>query len=367
MKKIFFVFLVTVLTTPIYPQMNNYRLLIGTYTNTGKSQGIYSYDIDMKKNVFTQKSVTTGVTNPSFLAFTPDKKFVYSVCENSEGGAANAFSFDEGTGKLTFINTSLTKSQGPCFISLTENHVFTANYGGGSLTVFGRKADGSLTKALQVIQHTGKSINTERQNEPHVHQVLVSPDKKYVLVNDLGTDKVTVYQYNPGTTSNILIPSDTLSVKPGSGPRHSAFTKDGKRIYLVHEIDGTVSVIGFNAGKLKLIQETTVDRNSGTIDRGADIHLSADEKFLYVTNRGSANNITCFSVGKDGKLTFKQQVSTGGDGPRNFAITPDGQYVFVGHQMTDNIVIFKRDIETGLLTDTGKQIKVGAPVCLLFF
>lgn len=367
MKKLFFIILVTLLSMPTHAQMNNYKLLIGTYTNTGKSQGIYTYDIDMKNGVFTQKSVATGVTNPSFLAFTPDKKFVYSVCESSEGGAANAFSFNEGTGKLTLINTSLTKSLGPCFISLTENHVFTANYGGGSLSVFGRNPDGSLTRALQVIQHMGKSINTERQNEPHVHQVLVSPDKKYVLVNDLGTDKVTVYQYNPLVTSNILNPVDTLSVKPGSGPRHSTFSKDGKRIYLVHEIDGTVSVIGFNAGKLKLIQETTVDRNLGTIDRGADIHLSSDERFLYVTNRGSANNITCFSVDKDGKLTFKQQVSTGGDGPRNFAITMDGQYVFVGHQMTDNIVIFKRDIETGLLTDTGKRIEVGAPVCLLFY
>lgn len=355
------------LTLPVIAQMNNYRLLIGTYTNTGKSQGIYSYDINMKIGAFTQKYVTTGVTNPSFLSISPDKKFVYSVCESTEGSAANAFSFNEGTGKLTFINTSLTKSPGPCFISLTENHVFTANYGGGSLSVFGRKPDGSLTDALQVIQHTGKSINTERQNEPHIHQVLVSPDKKYLLVNDLGTDKVTVYQYNPIATSNILNPVDTLSVKPGSGPRHSTFTKDGKRLYLIHEIDGTVSVIGFNAGKLKLIQETTVDRKSGTIDRGADIHLSADERFLYVTNRGSANNITCFSVARDGKLTFTQQVSTGGNGPRNFAISPDGHYVFVAHQLTDNIVIFKRNIKTGMLRDSGKRINVGAPVCLLFY
>lgn len=367
MKKLIFIFLASILTLPIFAQKNNYRLLIGTYTNTGKSQGIYSYDIDMKKNVFTQKSVATGISNPSFLNITPDKKFVYSVCESTQGSAANAFSFNEETGKLTFINRSLTKSAGPCFISSTENHVFTANYGGGSLSVFGRKPDGSLTEALQVIQHTGRSINAERQNVAHVHQVLLSPDKKYVLANDLGTDKVTVYQYDPTSMNNILIPYDTLSVKPGSGPRHSAFTKDGKRLYLVQEIDGTVSVIEFRSGKLSLIQETTVDRKSGTTNSGADIHLSADERFLYATNRGSANNITCFSVAKDGKLTFKQQVSTGGNGPRNFAISPDGHYVFVAHQLTDNIVIFRRDIKTGLLTDTGKRINVGAPVCLLFF
>jgi 6-phosphogluconolactonase len=367
MKKIILAFAFSLTFFSVFAQENHYRLLIGTYTNTGKSQGIYSYDIDMKTGVFTQRSITTGIMNPSFLALTPDKKFIYSVSERDNIGAANAFSFNEKTEKLTFLNTSETVSDGPCFISTTENHVFTANFMGGSLSVFGRNADGTLTKALQVIQHVGKSINTERQNEPHVHQVLVSLDKKYVLVNDLGTDKVTVYQYNPKAISNILIPTDTLSVKPGSGPRHSAFSKDGSRLYLVHEIDGTVSVLGFKKGKLSLLQETTVDYKSGIINRAADIHLSPDEKFLYVTNRGTANDITCFSVGNDGKLAFKQQISTNGDGPRNFAISPDGQYVFVGHQMTDNIIIFKRDVNTGLLTETGKKIEVGAPVCLLFY
>jgi len=360
-----FVFLLTTVT--LLAQNGNYRLLIGTYTNTGKSQGIYSYDIDMNTATFTQKSVVKGVSNPSYLAITPDYKFVYSVNESSEGSAANAFSFDQKSGKLTLINRSMTKSSGPCFISIADKHVFTANYGGGSLSVFGRKADGSLTDALQVIQHVGKSINTERQNEPHVHQVIVSPNKKYVIANDLGTDKVTVYKYNPTSKDEILIPFDTLTVKLGSGPRHGTFNREGSKEYLVQEIDGTVSVLAFRKGKLSLIQETTLVKKEGIINRGADIHLSPDEKYLYATNRGTANNITCFSVGKDGKLEFKQQLSTGGDGPRNFAITPDGEYVFVAHQFTDNITIFKRDVKTGLLINTEKQIKVGAPVCLKFY
>jgi 6-phosphogluconolactonase len=178
---------------------------------------------------------------------------------------------------------------------------------------------------------------------------------------------VTVYKYNPDSKTEILIPYDTLAAKPGSGPRHAVFSKNGRRLYLVQEIDGTVSVLGVKNGKLTNIQETTVDYKAGTVNRGADIHLSSDEKFLYVTNRGNANNITCFSVAKDGKLSFKQQVLSGGDGPRNFAITPDGQYVFVAHQFTDNIVIFKRDKKSGELTDTGKRIEVGAPVCLVFY
>ncbi len=387
MKRTLISLIIFVATTLPFFAQNKYSLLIGTYTNTGKSQGIYSYDIDMNTATFTQKSVVTGVSNPSYLAITPDYKFVYSVNESSDGSAANAFLFDKKTGKLTLINRSLPKSSGPCYISVADKHVFTANYGGGSLSVFGRKADGSLTDVLQVIQHTGKSINVERQKEPHVHQVIISPDKKYLLANDLGTDKVTVYQYNPNAminyqcvlngnqstssdaviTSRVLIPFDTLTVKLGSGPRHSAFSKDGSKLYLVQEIDGTVSVLGFQKGKLSLIQETTVVKKEGIVNRGADIHLSPDEKFLYVTNRGTANDITCFSITNKGKLEFKQQISTGGNGPRNFAVTPDGKYVFVAHQFTDNITIFKRDVKTGLLTNTEKQIKVGAPVCLKFY
>ena len=367
MKRFSSLLLVLALSASFFAQHKVYHLLVGTYTNTGKSEGIYSYDLNMKTADFKEKSVVKGISNPSYLAISPDKKFVYSVNESDEGSAANSFNFDKNSGKLILINRSFTKSGGPCYISLTDKHVFTANYGGGSLSVFGRKTDGSLTDVLQVIQHVGKSVYAERQGEPHVHQVLVSPDQKYVIANDLGTDKVTVYEYHPTAEKDVLTPFDTLTVKLDSGPRHAAFSKDGSKIYLAQEIDGTVSVLSFKNGRLKLIQETTVDKKVGTINRTADIHLTADERFLYVTNRGNANNITCFTISNEGKLTFKQQVSTEGDVPRNFALTPDGQYILVAHQFTDNITVFERDVKTGLLTYTGKQIKVGAPVCLKFY
>ena len=365
MKRFFSVATFALITLLSQLSGQSYHLLVGTYTNTGKSEGIYSYQIDMQSNKITETSITKDVLNPSFLALTTDKKFVYSVNQNEKNSTISAFSFDNG--KLKFINKVDASGAGPCYISATEKHVFTANYAGGSLCVFRRMEDGSLSELIQKIQHAGSSVNPERQKEPHVHQVIVSPDKKYLIVNDLGTDKVTVYKYNPSAISDILIPVDTLTVKLGSGPRHATFSKDGKRLYLVQEIDGTVSVIEMKNGRLKLIQETTVIRTKGLIARAADIHLSPDERFLYVTNRGTANDISCFSVGKDGKLTYVEQVSTKGDGPRNFAITPDGRYVMVAHQFTDNITIFKRDLKTGKLTDTGQQIKVGSPVCLVFY
>ena len=367
MKKTILTVIISLFISVTFAQTANYRLLIGTYTALGKSQGIYSYNVDLANGIFTQQSVTAGVSNPSFLVFTPDKKFVYSVSESDNGSSACAFSFVEQTGKLSLINKSLTNSGGPCFISVSKEHVFTANYGGGSLSVFGRKADGSLTNVLQVIQHVGKSINAERQGEPHVHQVLLTPDSKFLLANDLGTDKVTVYKYNSGASASVLVPFDSITLKLGSGPRHTVFSKDGKLLYVLQEIDGTLSVLSIKKGRLQLLQETTVALKDGIVNRAADIHFSPDGKFLYATNRGTANDITCFAVAMDSKLTFKQQVSTGGDGPRNFAISPDGHYVLVAHQFTDNAVIFNRNINTGLLTNSRKQLKIGSPVCLLFY
>lgn len=364
-KTILFILFLTIIT-PFWAQETIYRLLVGTYTDSGKSEGIYAYDINVKNDKVVLKSIAKGVQNPSYLALSTDKKFIYSVNQNETASSVSAFQFDDKTSKLTFSNKVDAKGAGPCFITVTDKHVFTANYTSGSISVFGRKRDGTLTQALKVIQHAGKSINSERQNEPHVHQVLLTPDKKYLLANDLGTDKTTVYQYQPNST-NILTPYDTLSIKPGSGPRHSAFSKDGKRLYLLQEIDGTVSVIGMKNGKLTLIQETSVVKNNKVVIRAADIHLSPDGQYLYASNRGTANDISCFSIAKNGKLTFLQQISTEGEGPRNFAITLNGQYVFVAHEQSNNIAIFKRDILTGLLSYTGKKIEVGSPVCLLFY
>ncbi|MDD4922907.1 MAG: lactonase family protein [Bacteroidales bacterium] len=367
MKHIALLFILVVLSQPFHAQKGIYRLLIGTYTNTGKSQGIYSYEVDRNASVFNQKTVATDVSNPSYLAITQDKKYVYSVNESKDGSAANAFSFDDKAAGFTLLNRSLTEGSGPCYILTSDKHVFTANYGGGSISVFGRNPDGSLTGLQQKVQHTGSSINKERQSKPHVHQVILSPDKKYVVANDLGTDLVTVYAYHPESKTEILVLWDTLSVKPGSGPRHATFSKDGKKLYLLQELDGSLSVINMNNGKLSLVQEMSVIGKNKIKAWAADIHFSPDYKFLYATNRAPANNITCFSVAEDGKLKCINQVSTGGDGPRNFAFTPDGEYLFVAHQFSDNVVVFKRDPKTGFLTNTGKQIKVGAPVCLLFY
>lgn len=368
MKRILILSLLSLTMTLFHAQSTEYRLLIGTYTSNGKSEGIYSYKINVEKGIIEKQSVAKEIKNPSFLALTADKKFLYAVGESDKAGSAGAFAFNAKNATFRFINSSGTKSKGPCYISASNKHVFTANYGGGSISVFGRRPDGALSELQQLIVHTGSSIHPERQTKPYVHQVLLTPDKKYLIANDLGTDIVTVYRYDENAKTQVLVPHDSIKVKPGSGPRHMAISKNGKFAYLMQEVDGTVTAFSLKNGKLTILQETSViTPQSGDEARAADIHLSPDGKFVYATNRGTASNITCFAVGKDGKLTFVQQISTGGVGPRNFNLTPDGKYIFVANQNSDNIVVFQRDKKTGALTNTGKMMQVGAPVCLVFY
>ncbi|AOM77875.1 6-phosphogluconolactonase [Pedobacter steynii] len=348
-------------------QQKDYNLIIGTYTNTGKSEGIYVYDFNTNTAAFKAKSVTKNVENPSYLALGEGNKTIYAVNETSESSAASAFAFDAASGKLTFLNKQATNGADPCYIVADQKNVITANYSGGSISVFGIEKDGSLSALKQLIKHNGKSIVKGQQAGPHVHMAQFSPDHKYVVVNDLGTDKVYLYKYNADGGNQVLTASDSVAVTPGAGPRHLVFSKDSKYAYLVEEINGGITVFSYSEGTLTEIQQTKLTEDGFTGQNGAaDIHLSPDGRFLYASNRGSENKITIFAIEKGGLLSIRGYASTLGKGPRNFVIDPSGKYLLVGHQYTNNVVIFERNQETGALKDTGKRIEVGAPVCLVF-
>jgi 6-phosphogluconolactonase len=348
-------------------QSDDYNLIIGTYTNTGKSEGIYVYDFNTKTAAFRAKSITKNVINPSYLALSKDEAFVYAVNEDGDHSMVSAFSFDPVKGTMELLNKLDTKGADPCYVIADEQHVITANYSGGSIAVFGRDSAGAVTGPKQVVQHSGSSVDKERQQGPHVHQVRFSPDKKYIISNDLGTDKIYIYKYQPSDASNVLVAHDSVAVKPGIGPRHITFSKDGKYAYLLTEMGGNLNVYAYNDGKLTLLQETVIyDKDFKGETGAADLHITPNGKFLYATNRGTANSITRFAVQPNGKLIKKSEIPTQGKGPRNFAIDPTGSYLLVAHQYTNNVVIFKINKETGALTDTGKRIDVGAPVCLVF-
>lgn len=370
MKKTVSILLSIFALTTMQAQENKLNLVVGTYTKSCESKGIYVYEFDSKTGDFSIKSNTENVFNPSYLTISSDNKFIYSVSENDKKTKINAFGFNSKSGKLEFLNSQDPKGLNACYIINDDKNVITANYSSGNVSVLGKNNDGSIGELKQVVQHTGKSINAGRQEAPHAHMVSFSPDKKYVLVTDLGTDNVYVYGYNKNSATRTLDDLDLksrISLKPGSGPRHLTFSKDGKYIYLLQELDGTVTSFSYADGILKKLSETTVVASDFKGDIGAaDIHISPDGKFLYATNRGTANDISVFKILEKGKLEFVQRTSTLGKGPRNFTIDPTGNFLLVGLQYTNEIVIFKRDKKSGMLTVTGKKIELCSPVCLVF-
>lgn len=347
-----------------------FYLFIGTYTNKG-SKGIYVYRFNAATGNSEWISNTDSATNPSYLAIAPNEKYVYAVNEThgDYGGNLSAYTFDKSTGKLTFINQEPTGGDDPCYVSISKNNnwVMVANYSGGSAAAFAANKDGSLNPYSQLLQDSGSGANTKRQEKAHVHSAVFSPAYDYLFTPDLGMDKVMIYKFNANSTTP-LSPANPpfAAVTPGNGPRHFTFHPNQKFAYVIQELSGTVGVYKYGNGKLTFLQDVPTHPEGYKGDIGsADIHLSPDGKFLYASNRGDENTITIFSVNPmTGKLKLKGYQPTMGKAPRNFMIDPTGNYLLAANQNTDNIVIFKRNKQTGLLQATGKQIKISMPVCL---
>lgn len=357
--------IILLLFLPVVTTAQKNYLLIGTYTGAG-SEGIYVYDFDLKTGAATQVS-SVATSNPSYLAVSPDQQFVFAANEDGQdegGGKVSAFRFRQG--KLVLINQQPSLGEHPCYVAVdaTGRWVSAGNYSSGSFALLPVQKDGSLLEPSTFIQHKGRGP-TERQQGPHVHATVFSPDNQFLYVSDLGTDQVNVYSFNAATGELKAATPPAIHEKAGAGPRHFIFDKAGRHAYLVHELSGTVSVFLNEQGKLNRIQEISSlpDGYAGKFT-SADLHLSPQEKFLYVSNRDDLNTLTCFRVGKDGKLHKLATQSTLGKTPRNFSFDPSGKYLLVAHQNTNDIVIFKANADTGALTDTGNRIQVSRPVCL---
>jgi 6-phosphogluconolactonase len=348
-----------------------FYLFTGTYTN-GESKGIYVYSFNAATGEATPVSIRDSVFNPSFLAISPSGKFLYSINQSGKQSEVSAFAFDKATGHLRLINKQASGSEGPCYISIDASGkwVMVGHYTGGTVAAFQVEKDGSLKSIGQLITHSGKSVNTERQEKPHVHAAVFSPDQRLLLVPDLGIDKVMLYRFDPAFWKKPLTASKKqpfVKTKPGSGPRHITFHPRLPYVYLIEELQGTVSVFQYNQDTLKFIQNISSHPADYTGGKGsADIHVSPDGKFLYASNRGDAHNIAIFAINpENGRLAARGFQSTMGLVPRNFMIDPTGNYLLVANQQSSNIVIFKRDAQTGQLQATGKEISVPNPVCLV--
>ena len=348
---------------------SEHYLFVGTYTGEG-SEGIYLYRFNSADGSFSAVDTVSGVDNPSYLTLSPDNSFLYAVNELADSSSAtvSAFSFNRERGEIEFLNRQSSRGGAPCYISTdkTGSAVFAGNYLGGSLAMFPVNDDGSLAEAKTAIEHEGSSVNENRQESPHVHCTLVSPDNNMLFVADLGTDRLTGYTFDAENMNLASEGAITYETEKGAGPRHVTFHPNGEFAYLVNELNGTVDAFAYKGDSLNHLQTvSTLPENYEGAVSGADIRVSPDGRFLYVSNREDLNNIVIFSIAEeDGSLSRVGEQSSGGVHPRNFMIDPTGNYLLAANRHSDNIVIFERDTETGLLTPTGQEIEVSQPVSL---
>ena len=347
-----------------------FDLLIGTYTK-GKSKGIYVYRFYAETGRLAYLNEIDDVSNPSYLCVSDNDKFVYAVNEDGKNGGVSSFTFDPVQGKLTFLNRQPSQGADPCYVSVDKDqkNVFVANYSSGSLAVLPVNADGSLKPVSQLVQDEGHGVNKDRQEGPHVHIAMLSPDEKYLLYSDLGTDKLNVMRYH-ASRPQPLTPATPpfVSVPDGEGPRHIVFSNDKKHVYLVTEMGSAVHAFDYDNGKLKEVQSITLLRDGFKGQTaGAAIHISPDGRFLYASNRLETNEISVYAIDPDnGHLIFVQRVTSFGKNPRDFAIEPNGNFLVLANQDSDSIFVYRIDKSSGKISRTMTTLDIGNPVCLKF-
>ena len=344
---------------------NTFPFFVGTYTGA-ESQGIYRYLLQ-KDGSLKNIGLAAISENPSFLAMSADKRFLVAVNEINHEGAGTVESYLITGDSLAFISRSSSGGAHPCYVAVNEaGFVLTANYTGANVGLLRLNEKGELSALLDVQQHTG-SGTTERQQAPHAHSAWFEPVDNNIISVDLGTNELWFSHLDIGLQK--LLPSDPhkLRMDPGAGPRHLVFHPNGKWIYVVNELDCTVTLLhkSDNNKYEKGVSVSSLPPGYAEPNTCADIHISSDGKFVYVSNRGH-NSIAIFDVNaRNGSLKLIGHQATRGNGPRNFSLSPDEKYLLVANQHTNNIVSFKRDKTTGQL-EYVCQIVAATPVCILF-
>ena len=351
-------------------------LYVGTYTS-GQSEGIYTYRMNVETGELKRIGSTKAV-NPSFLAVHAGNgiRRLYAVNEMKDfagksSGAVSAFSIDSRTGSLNFLNQQASIGADPCHVIVdrTGRFAIVANYTGGSVSVFPIQRNGNLGPASDVAQHHGSSVNKERQEGPHAHCVILDRSNRYAFASDLGLDKVMIYRFDARAGKLRPAKEPWAQLEPGAGPRHLTFHPKGKYLYVINELNSTLTAFRYDSlnGTLRSMQTvSTLPKEYSGPNSCADVHVSRSGKFLYGSNRGH-DSIVVFAVNENtGQLEYLEHASTGGKTPRNFTIDPTGSFLLAANQKSDTIVTLGIDQLTGRLRSTGHVAEVPAPVCLKF-
>jgi 6-phosphogluconolactonase len=361
--------------SPAPPPGGALAVYFGTYTGP-KSKGIYVAPFDAATGKLGTLRVAAETENPSFLALHPTRPLLYAVNEvdNFEGekaGAVSAFAIDPATGDLRTLSRVSSRGAAPCHLVVDRSgrHVLVANYSGGSVASLPIRADGGVEAASSFVQHAGTGADPKRQKGPHGHMIETDKANRFALAADLGLDQILVYRFE--ATSGALTPATPpyASLAPGSGPRHFAFSPDGKDVYVLNEMKVTVAAFKYADGKLTEYQ--TVSAMPGgaeptAADSGAEIGVHPSGRFVYSSQRGPDDIAVFARDAATGRLTLVEHVASGGKTPRGFGIDPSGRWMLVGNQRSDSVAVFAIDAKTGRLTATGQTAEVGAPVAVTF-
>lgn len=350
-------------------------LYVGTYT-TGASEGIYIYRMNPATGELTHFKTVKGVVNPSFLAIAKNRRYLYAVNEVTEfegkpGGAVSAFQINSNDGDLRFLNQEASQGGAPChlFVDATDRSVLVANYVGGNVSVLPIDSNGALGKATDLAQHRGSSINKERQEGPHAHCVILDASNSHAFVADLGIDRIMIYRFDEWQGKLSPGSQPWLELKPGAGPRHFKLHPNGRRAYVINELDSTVTAFNYDrkTGGLRTIGSiSTLPKGYAGTNSCADLHIGPSGTFLYGSNRGHDSIVVYKIDQRTGRLQLVQHVTTQGKTPRNFAIDPTGRFLLAANQASDNVVVFRIDSRSGRLTPTGHIAEIPTPVCLVF-
>ncbi|TAE22713.1 MAG: lactonase family protein [Cytophagales bacterium] len=346
---------------------------VGTYS-VRESEGIYTLRFDPKTGKLTPIASMRNEKSPSFVALGNKGRALYSVNEadgagTTRAGAISAYQRDPKTGALVYLNEKSSAGRAPCHISIdkTGRWAIVSNYGSGNWLVYSIQPDGSLGELTDSLTFSGKGPNAGRQEAPHVHSATISDDNRFVYIADLGTDQLHCYNFDAQTGKLTPNAVPVIRVKAGAGPRHFAIHPNGRFAYLAEELISSVAVMSRDpkTGSLTLLQDavSSLPADFTGDNTHADIHTDPSGRHLYVSNRGH-NSLSIFAIAADGSIKLVGHQLVQGAKPRNFMVHPSGQFVLVANQDTDNIVVFRRDPQTGMLTDTGERAKVPSPVCL---
>ncbi len=327
------------------------KFYLGTYTKR-KSKGIYSIELDTKRKILQNLKLEYEINSPTYINI-DNYNNIYSTSNLDDYGGISICKENK------IISSKHFEIATPCYISSNyQGYILTSNYHSSTVCLYKQNNDEIIL--LDKIEHFGKSIKRE-QEKSHIHFSDFTPDKKFVIVCDLGDDKLLTYKIE----SEKLIKVAEYNCKKGAGARHITFHPQKNIAYLICELEATIEVLKYddNYETFEKIQEIKIIEDDTQKKWASAIHVSKDGKNIYVSNRGY-DVIVCFKINEKGLLTKIQTAETFGSVPRDFYFDISNKFIIVAHQETDNLTLFERNLETGLITVIQKDIFAPEVICI---